>query len=265
MKTFKNLVLTEGLIQVPPKVFKKFEGALLTFAFSHMVVEVDVEFIKVVKNVARKYGVRRFVKAVPNASVMFKNPHHDIPYADLEIDPSDRIDLFMVFDEREIIHNADYDIDHPKTGNPAITFYVSNYVREIREAFDEDDAISTAEQTATRLQADLRHELMHYVQDVFLQNKDEKQNQQGKMSGAGQMTPEDEIEYFTSQQEFDPTIRSEIGEFLAARSYQPNLLKHMRQSKFFNILKKHKPKMYVIAAKKFVSGVQRFLDSKKTK
>ena len=43
------------------------------------------------------------------------------------------------------------------------------------------------------------------------------------------------------------------------------LLKHMRQSKFFNILKKHKPKMYVIAAKKFVSGVQRFLDSKKTK
>ena len=204
--------MTEGLIQVPPKVFKKFEGALLTFAFSHMVVEVDEEFIKVVKNVARKYGVRRFVKAVPNASVMFKKPHLDITYADFEIDPSDRIDLFMVFDEREIIHNADYDIDHPKTGNPAITFYVSNYVREIREAFDEDDAISTAEQTATRLQADLRHELMHYVQDVFLQNKDEKQNQQGKMSGAGQMTPEDEIEYFTSQQEFDPTIRSEIGD-----------------------------------------------------
>ena len=114
------------------------------------------------------------------------------------------------------------------------------------------------EQILTRMQADLKHELMHYVQDVFLSNKSEKQVQGGN--------PENEVEYYTSQKEFDPTIRSEIGEFLAARSYNQSLQKHIDQSKFFRILKKHAPKKYKIASKKFVVGVQTVLDSKgKTK
>jgi hypothetical protein len=99
---------------------------------------------------------------------------------------------------------------------------------------------------------------MHYVQDVFLSNKSEKQVQTGN--------PEDEVEYYISQKEFDPTIRSEIGEFLATRRHKPSLQKHIKQSKFFGLLKKHKPEKYKIASKKFVIGVQKALDSKgKTK
>ena len=105
------------------------------------------------------------------------------------------------------------------------------------------------------MQADLKHELMHYVQDVFLSNKSEKQVQAG--------SNEDDVEYFTSQKEFDPTIRSEIGEFLASRRYNTSLQKHMDLSRFFKILKKHAPKKYKIASKKFVVGVQKALDNKR--
>ena len=260
MKTFKSFSLTEGLIQVPPKVYKKFENALLTFAFAHMSVEVDEEFIKVVKKVGKKYGVRRFPRPTAKARSSYSNPHEDIPYNDAEVDPSKNIMLYLIYNEREIVHNADFDPE-----GPAITIYVSNYVREIREAYEEDEVEFMAEQIVTRMQADLKHELMHYVQEVFLQNKDPRQNQQGKMSGQATMTTQDKVEYFTSQQEFDPTIRSEIGEFLAGRSYQPSPKKHIKDSEFFELLKKHKPKKYRIAVNKFVAGIQRFMDSKKTK
>lgn len=261
MKSFKT-IFNEGLIKVPPNIYKSFESALLGFAFSHMVVEVDEEGISGVKRVAKKYGVRRFPKPKNKASLSIKNPDRDIPYIDHDIDPSDKISLFLIFDERDAVHNADYDFNYK--GNPAITVYVSNYVREIREAYDEDEAEFMAEQIVIRLIADLKHELMHYVQDVFLANKDEKQNQQGKLSGNSVMTSQDEIEYFTSQQEFDPTIRSEIGEFLATRSFQPSLKKHIDDSKFFQILKKHKRKKYIIAVKKFTAGINRYLESKKS-
>jgi len=255
--------LTEGLVKEPPNVYKKFENALLTFAFSHMILEVEEEGISGVKKVAKKYGVRRFVKPAKKASIIYKNPDQDIPYLDDDTDPSDKITLFMIYDETGPAHKADYDFNY--NGNPAITVYVANYVREIREAFDEDEAMFMSEQIATLLQADLKHELMHYVQDVHLSNKDERQNQQGKLSGRATMTKQDEIEYFTSQQEFDPTIRSEIGEFLVARTYQPSPKVHIDKSNFFQILKKHAPKKYRIAVKKFTAGIQRYMDSRKTK
>ena len=40
--------MTEGLIKEPPNVYKKFENALLTFAFSHMILEVEEEGIYIV-------------------------------------------------------------------------------------------------------------------------------------------------------------------------------------------------------------------------
>ena len=201
-----------------------------------MILEVEEEGISGVKKVAKKYGVRRFVKPAKKASIIYKNPDQDIPYLDDDTDPSDKITLFMIYDETGPAHKADYDFNY--NGNPAITVYVANYVREIREA---------------------------YVQDVHLSNKDERQNQQGKLSGRATMTKQDEIEYFTSQQEFDPTIRSEIGEFLVARTYQPSPKVHIDKSNFFQILKKHAPKKYRIAVKKFTAGIQRYMDSRKTK
>ena len=56
MKTFQKFALNEGLIQIPPKIYKQFENALFTFAFSHMIAETELDFAKAVKNVAKKYG-----------------------------------------------------------------------------------------------------------------------------------------------------------------------------------------------------------------
>jgi hypothetical protein len=219
-----------------------------------MIAETD--FAKAIKRVAIKYGIRRFVRStVIKSTSSYKDPHQDMPYLDQDVDTSDKITLFMVYDKREASFNSYYDEEHEKTGNPAITFYVFNYVKEILEADKENEAILIIDQILTRIQADLKHELMHYVQDVFLSNKSEKQVQTGN--------PEDEVEYYISQKEFDPTIRSEIGEFLATRRHKPSLQKHIKQSKFFGLLKKHKPEKYKIASRKFVMGVQRALDSKR--
>jgi len=256
MRTFQKFALNEGLIQIPPKIYKHFEIALFTFAFSHMINEVgNYGFVQTVKKIAGKYGIRRFIKPSIETNVIYKNPHQDIPYHDWDVDQNNEITLFMVYDEKHASFNSYYDSEHEKTGNPAITFYVSNYVKEIRDADKKDEAVLIIDQSLTRMQADLKHELMHYVQDVFLSNKSEKQVQAG--------SNEDDVEYFTSQKEFDPTIRSEIGEFLAARRYNTSLQKHMDLSRFFKILKKHAPKKYKIASKKFVVGVQKALDNKR--
>lgn len=221
-----------------------------------MIAETELGIANAVKKVAKKQGIRRFVRStVIKSTSTYKNPHQDMPYLDQDVDSSDNIKLFMIYDKREANFNAYYDEEHEKTGNPAITFYVFNYVREILEADKENEAILIIDQILTRMEADLKHELMHYVQDVFLSNKSEKQVQMGN--------PEDEVDYYTSQKEFDPTIRSEIGEFLATRIHKPSLQKHIKQSKFFGLLKKHRPEKYKIASKKFVMGVQRALDSKK--
>jgi len=224
-----------------------------------MIAETELGIATAVKKVAKKHGIRRFVRStVTKSTSSYKNPHQDMPYLDQDVDTSDNITLFMVYDKREASFNSYYDEEHEKTDSPAITFYVFNYVREILEADKENEAILIIDQILTRIEADLKHELMHYVQDVFLSNKSEKQVQTGN--------PEDEVEYYISQKEFDPTIRSEIGEFLATRRHKPSLQKHINQSKFFELLKKHKPEKYKIASKKFVMGVQRALDSKgKTK
>ena len=255
MRTFQKFALNEGLIQIPPKIYKHFETALFTFAFSHMINEVgDYGFSKTIKKIAGKYGIRRFIKPAAETNVVYRNPHQDMPYQDWDVDLNDNITLFMVYDEKDASYNSYYDSEHEKTGNPAITFYASNYVKEIREVDKKEEATLIIEQILTRIQADLKHELMHYVQDVFLSNKSEKQVQSG--------SNEDEIEYYTSQKEFDPSIRSEIGEFLAIRRQNPSLQKHIDQSKFFNILKKHASKKYKLAIKKFVIGVQQALDNK---
>ena len=221
-----------------------------------MIAETELGIATAVKKVAKKHGIRRFVRStVTKSTSSYKNPHQDMPYLDQDVDTSDNITLFMVYDKREASFNSYYDEEHEKTDSPAITFYVFNYVREILEADKENEAILIIDQILTRIEADLKHELMHYVQDVFLSNKSEKQVQTGN--------PEDEVEYYISQKEFDPTIRSEIGEFLATRRHKPSLQKHINQSKFFELLKKHKPEKYKIASKKFVMGVQRALDSKR--
>ena len=275
MKSFKTI--SEGLIKEPPQVYKQFEKAVVLFALSHMMDQVGAKYRKPLSEFAKQFGFRTFRKPKPKASTVYKQPHSDIPYQDIDVDPSDKITLFMVYDERNTAHNADYDSDYNGTGNPAITIYVSNYMRNIIDARNDKELLGTIHQIIIRLQADLKHELMHYVQDVFLANKDEKQNQRGKLSDNSIMTDKDKIEYYTSQQEFAPTIRSEIGEFVSEfnpnppelldykKYYNKELKKKFDNSEFFQTLKKHLPEKYKLAVKKFIAGVERYLASKNVK
>ena len=305
MIRFKNFI-SEGLIKVPQKIYKKFEKSLLEFAFSHMVAEVDLDYVDAIKKVARKNGVRSFKKPQKEVRVKYKRPDVEIPVRKsddyMDIDPVDNLHLFMVFNEKEVVHNADYDTDHDVTGESTITVYVSNYVRDIRDVNDVDQAGFTASQIVTKLKADLRHEMMHFVQDIYLANKHEKQNQQNPQSGKENRTKreidKDNINYFTSQQEFDPTIQSEIGEFISNYSTNPPELvdyinrlnlkpnhpdlpefvkkfmqkyfikqidRQIKGSDFFKILKKHQPKKYKIAVRKFTVGVNQYLGARKKK
>ena len=95
-----------------------------------MIAETELDFAKAVKNVAKKYGIRRFIRpSITKSTSSYKDPHQDIPYPDSDVDTSKHITLFMIYDEREASFNSYYDAEHEKTGNPAITFYVSNYVK----------------------------------------------------------------------------------------------------------------------------------------
>ena len=265
MRHFKTH-LKEGLIKEPPNVYRTFLGKLLNFMFSHMINETDKENVKELKKLASRYGVRNIRRPKNFERVSYKKPDTDVPYADDDIDPVDEISLFMIYDENQITHNADYDTDNELTGNPAITFYVANYVRDIREVDNSTQAVNVAKQMTQLIQADLKHELMHFVQDIFLANKDERQNQQNRISNKKNKTEkekrEDEIKYFTSHNEFDPTIRSEVGEYISNMDSQPSLKTHIDRSKFFQILKKHQPQKYKLAAKKISAAVARYKEAR---
>ena len=115
MKTFQKFALDEGLIQIPPKIYKQFENALFTFAFSHMLVETELDFAKEVKKVAKKYGIRRFIRSsITKSTSSYKNPHQDMPYPDPDVDSSKNITLFMIYDKKYANYNSYYDSEHEK-------------------------------------------------------------------------------------------------------------------------------------------------------
>ena len=108
--------------------------------FSHMINETDKGNVKELKKLASRYGVRNIRRPKNFERVSYKNPDTDVPYADDDIDPVDEISLFMIYDENQITHNADYDTDNELIC-PAITFYVANYVRDIREVDNSTQAL----------------------------------------------------------------------------------------------------------------------------
>ena len=67
-----------------------------------MIAETELDFAKAVKNVAKKYGIRRFIRpSITKSTSSYKDPHQDIPYPDSDVDTSKHITLFMIYDERE--------------------------------------------------------------------------------------------------------------------------------------------------------------------
>ena len=190
----------------------------------------------------------------------------------------------------------------------AIYVYLLNYTHDF-QALERDDSEDTVfrelNRIRLRLQSDLEHELMHFMQHVSigtidaprdliaarniykLNNKTGKPMKEPKhlvhkkgslIHGEGDPVATGQEKtlrgyhrhgknYYLSPNEFDPTIRSEVGEFMAdystiASGYSPpqnfkkRILQHFRGSEFFRTLKKYDLPRYQIAIKKFLSELE---------
>lgn len=239
-----SYALFEGLIKAPPNIFKDFRE----FTLGHAIKKVAVDWnnrksIAILKKIAQSLHVKIPSKQMRDNHFKYPNPHLDLPkqyqHDEMDDDPDYlRLNVSLA-PSRD---RADYDPE-----NWMVTIYLATYIDEVLEMVDdESDLQREVLKMCTIIETDVKHELMHYVQDVSLQYKHQKQNQGQKGNKRK--------DYFLAPQEFDPTIRSEIGEFQARvqRPYSPSKIKdYVSQSEFFKVLKKHDPKRYKIALRKF--------------
>ncbi len=243
--------LFEGLIKAPPNIYKDFRAFTLGHALRRCAEDWTSRTSKqIIKRVASSLQVKVPSRQAKVNKYRYSDPHLDLPpqYQHDEIDDDPRyLNLHVVttpFRDR-----ADYD---PKT--LTVTIYLATYVEEVLGVVDDESDLEVElMKMCSIIENDVKHELMHYVQDVSLAYKHQKQNQ-------GAKDPNNKKQYFLSPQEFDPTIRSEVGEFQARvqRPYTPAKIKdYTSRSEFFKILKKHDKKRYQLAMKKFGTEIGR--------
>jgi len=240
----KSFGLFEGLIKAPPNIYKDFRA----FTLGHALLKVSKDWNSrtakaTLKKIAQQFHVKIPTKQLRDNHYKWPNPHLDLPpqYQHDEMDDDPDYLRLKVTNEASSLR-ADYDPE-----NWMVTIYLATYVDEVLGLVDDESDLQVeVTKMCSIIENDVQHELMHYVQDVALAYKHAKQNKGPKNKSKKQ--------YFLSPQEFDPTIRSEVGEFQARvqRPYNPSKIKEfIRQSEFFKVLKKHDPKRFKLALKKF--------------
>ena len=242
--------LFEGLIKAPPNIYKDFRAFTLGHALRRVAEDWNTRTSKaIIKKVASQFQVKVPSRQAKVNKYRYVDPHMDLPaqYQHDEVDDDARyLNLQVVLTPSR--DRADYE-----PSKMLITIYLATYVDEVLGMVDrESDLEKELVKMCSIIENDVKHELMHYVQDVSLAYKHQKQNQGPK----GTSTKA----YFLSPQEFDPTIRSEVGEFQARvqRPYTPAKIKdYTSKSEFFKILKKHDKKRYQLAMKKFGTEIGR--------
>lgn len=246
----KPFGLFEGLIKAPPNIYKNFRA----FALGHALKRASVDWNsrkskQIIKKVAQQFHVKVPSRQQQDNHYKYASPHLDLPkqYQHDEIDDDpDYLRLNVTLQNSR--DRADYDPE-----NWMVTIYLATYVEEVLGVVDDESDLEVElVKMCSIIENDVKHELMHYVQDISLAYKHQKQNQgpKGKSKKA----------YFLSPQEFDPTIRSEVGEFQARvqRPYTPSKIKdYTSQSEFFKVLKQHDKKRYQLALKKFGTEIGR--------
>ena len=243
-RRMKSFGLFEGLIKAPPNIYKDFRA----FALGHALLRVSKDWNTrkakaILKKISQQFHVKIPTKQLRDNHFKWPHPHTDLPpqYQHDEID-DDPDYLRLNVSNQPSRDRADYDPE-----NWMVTIYLATYVDEVLGLVDDESDLQVeVTKMCHIIETDVKHELMHYVQDISLQYKHAKQNK-------GQVGNKKK-DYFLAPQEFDPTIRSEIGEFQARvkRPYSPSKIKEFTsQSEFFKVLKKHDPKRYKIAMKKF--------------
>ena len=297
-----NDLLMERLIKYPESVFEKFNKIMTRYVLSHYYHKYAVplklpEHQKATKELLKQYGQ----KLITNPNIAEKGASSKATFEEIIVDwptgyPEPEPDfehLLFIVTKEEPERNAKMEYDPEYV---AIYAYLPQYMLASLEDPDPGDSLEDVQGDLSDMlllmRYDLGHELMHFVQDKSIgqvyskKDRYEKKNarrldKDKQTVGAGDPWDTGQNKqlrgyhrqgknYYLSPNEYDTTIRSEIGEFF--RDYKPDedLTSQIRDHlsigtksdpTFFSILRNHDPSRYKRAAKKFMTGVNDVLQN----
>jgi hypothetical protein len=297
-----NDLLMERLIKYPESVFDKFNDTMTRYVLSHYYYKYAVplglpEHQKATRDLLKQNGQKlirdpKIADRGKSTKATFEEIIVDWPKGYPEPEPDfDQLTFIVTKEEPDRPSKMEYDPDLV-----AIYAFLPQYMLASLEAPDADDAYEDVHRDLSDMillmRYDLGHELMHFVQDKSIgqvySKKDrykkknarrlDKSNQTigvGDPIGTGQNKQlrgysRQGKNYYLSPNEYDTTIRSEIGEFFREYNPEQNLTTQIRDHlsigttrdpTFFSILRKHDEPRYQRAAKKFVTGINDVLSN----
>ena len=289
-----NDLLLEKLIKYPESVYEKFDKIMTKYILNYYYhAHADYpQHKKVARAMMKKYGVP-FVKdsKIINKGASSKATYEEIisdwPKGYPEPEPDfDQLTFIVTKELPKTAVKMEYDPEWV-----IVNAYLPQYMYETPlEDADEEDAedeiFDDLESVVTLMKYDLGHELMHFTQDksigLVYSKKDRYERKSARRldktkqtvgegdpisTGQNKALPgyhAGKKNYYLSPNEYDPTIQSEIGEFI--NDYKPTqdlttqIRNHLSQGDknnptFFSILRTHDKPRYQRAAKKFVTGI----------
>ena len=297
-----NDLLIERLIKYPESVFNKFNETMTRYVLSHYYHKYAVPLKlpghqKATKELLKQYGQKLITNPkIAEKGISVKATFEDIivdwPAGYPEPEPDfDQLTFIVTKDEPKSATKMEYDPEYV-----AIYAYLPQYMLASLEDPDLGDSLEDVQGDLSDMlllmRYDLGHELMHFVQDKSIgqvyskKDRYEKKNarrldKDKQTVGAGDPWDTGQNKqlrgyyrhgknYYLSPNEYDTTIRSEIGEFF--REYNPeqelpNQVRDYlatgtkRNPTFFSILRTHDEPRYKRAAKKFVTGINDVLSN----
>jgi hypothetical protein len=297
-----NDLLMERLIKYPESVFEKFNKIMTRYVLSHYYHKYAVplklpEHQKATKDLLKQYGQ----KLITNPNIAEKGASSKATFEEIIVDwpdgypePEPDFDQLLFIVTKELPKAAvkmEYDPEWT-----SINAYLPQYMLSSLEDPDPGDSLEDVQNDLSDMlllmRYDLGHELMHFVQDksigLVYSKKDRYERKSARRldktrqtvgvgdpvsTGQNKALPgyhAGKKNYYLSPNEYDTTIRSEIGEFF--RDYKPDedLTSQIRDHlstgtksdpTFFSILRTHDKPRYQRAAKKFMTGVNDVLSN----
>lgn len=296
-----NDLLLEKLIKYPESVYEKFDKIMTKYILNYYYhAHADYpQHKKVAKAMMKKYGVpfekdSKIINKGASSKATYEEIISDWPKDYPEPEPDfDQLTFIVTKELPDKAVKMEYDPEWV-----IVNAYLPQYMYETPlESADEDEPedeiFDDLENVVTLMKYDLGHELMHFTQDksigLVYSKKDRYERKSARRldktkqtvgvgdpvsTGQNKTLPgysKQSKNYYLSPNEYDPTIQSEIGEFI--NDYKPTqdlttqIRNHLSQGDknnptFFSILRTHDKPRYQRAAKKFVTGINDVLSQR---
>ena len=289
-----NDLLLEKLIKYPESVYEKFDKVMTKYILNYYYhAHADYpQHKKVARAMMKKYGVP-FVKdsKIINKGASSKATYEEIisdwPKGYPEPEPDfDQLTFIVTKELPKTAVKMEYDPEWVIVNAYLPQYMYETPLEDADEEDPEDEIFDDLKNVVTLMKYDLGHELMHFTQDksigLVYSKKDRYERKSARRldktkqtvgvgdpvsTGQNKALPgysRQGKNYYLSPNEYDPTIQSEIGEFI--NGYKPTqdlttqIRNHLSQGDknnptFFSILRTHDKPRYQRAAKKFVTGI----------